>query len=283
MVFPLNLQVFCGNYNMTDFLQHTKESFDKIANAFDVQDRANPIIGWMRGIVHKIYLKNFKNGDALLELNAGTGIDAIYLAERGINIYATDISTGMQSYLIEKIKNSAELQDKIIIKPYSFYDVDKVDKDHFDGVISNFGGLNCINDFVKLRDDIAAKTKPGALFIAAVMNKICPWEMLYFILKFDFKKAFRRFKQEGIEGSIDDQFVKTFYFTPKEFGKNFKPYFKIKRVYSLGLFTPSPYMVGLYHKIKPLIKLWMLMDELVKGVFPFNRIGDHFIIIMKRK
>lgn len=263
-----------------DFLANTKESFDKISADFDEQDRTNPIIGWMRNIVHDVYMKHFKAGDSLLELNSGTGIDAVFLAGKGLSVYATDISTGMQSYLLEKIKNNPELRDKITARPYSFYEIDKVEKNNFDGVISNFGGLNCISDFSKLRDDLNDKLKPGGLFIAAVINKFCPWEILYFSLKLNLKKAFRRFNKEGIDGAVDDQYVKTFYFSPKEFGKKFEPYFKIKRIYTLGLYTPSPYMQGMYYKIRPLIKLWMKIDELVKGVFPFNRMGDHFIIVM---
>lgn len=268
---------------MADYLEYTKQSFDKIADAFDEQDKANPIIGWMRNIVHDIYLSYFKEGDSLLELNAGTGIDAVYLAGKGINVYATDISPKMQSYLINKIENSVELKKKITAKPYSFYEIDKVERNNFDGIISNFGGLNCINDFEKLRDDIAGKIKPGGYFISAVMNRVCPWEMLYFSLKLDFKKAFRRFRKEGIEGTIDDQSVKTFYFMPKEFGKKFEPYFVMRRIYSLGLNTPSPYMFGIYNRARLIVKIWMKMDEFLKGIFPFNRIGDHFIIIMERK
>ena len=272
-----------GNGILEEFLKHTQESFNKIADNFDEQDRSNPIIHWMRDIVHRIYLKYFKSGDSLLELNAGTGIDAIFLAERGINIYTTDLSPKMQSYLNEKLISRKDLQDKITVRPFSFHEIDKVDKYNFDGVISNFGGLNCINDFSKLRDDLSDKTKPGGLFIAAVINKICPWEILYFTLKLDFKKAFRRFNKEGIDGAIDDQFVKTFYFSPKEFAFRFYPDFKIKKVYALGLYTPSPYLQVLYNKIKPLIKLWMFIDNIVKGIFPFNRFGDHFIIVMERK
>jgi len=267
---------------MIDFLKHSKESFDKISADFDEQDGANPIIGWMRGIVHDVYLKHFKAGDSLLELNSGTGIDAVFLAGKGLSVYATDISTGMQSYLLEKIKNNPELQDKITAKPYSFAEIHKVEKNNFDGVISNFGGLNCINDFSKLRDDLNNKLKPGGLFIAAIINKFCPWEILYFSLKLNFKKAFRRFNKEGIDGAVDYQYVKTFYFSPKEFGKKFEPYFKVKRIYTLGLYTPSPYMQGMYNKIRPLIKLWMKIDELLKGIYPFNRMGDHFIIVMEK-
>jgi methylase of polypeptide subunit release factors len=54
--------------------------------------KTNPILVWMRGLVRDIYLRNFKRGDRLLELNAGTGADAVFLAGRGIEVFATDIS-----------------------------------------------------------------------------------------------------------------------------------------------------------------------------------------------
>jgi len=267
---------------MTDYLQHTRLSFNKIAPAFDRTDKSNPILLWMRGIVHKIYLQNIRQGESVLELNCGTGIDAIFLAEHGINVYATDISDEMIRLLKEKA--SQEIQDGIIVaKVCSFSEVGEIEKTGFDAAVSNFGGLNCINDFSQLSNDLYNKLKPGGKFIAVVMNKLCPWEILYFILKFDLKKAFRRLKKEGIDGAVDDQTVKTFYFFPKEFGKQFSDHFRIEKIYTHALYTPPPYLLGIYNRIKPIVKVWMKIDELVKGIYPFNRVGDHFIIIMSRK
>ncbi len=263
-----------------DFLIHTKSSFDKIAGEYDVKDNANEILQWMRNIVHKIYLNNFCPGDKILELNCGTGVDAVFLAQNGMNITATDISSNMVNIAQNRAKN-ARLEDRISVQTLSFSEISAIDKTGFDGVISNFGGLNCINDFEKLSSDLTAKLKPGRKFIAVVMNKFCPWEIFYYMLKLDFKNAFRRFNKNGTEAELNGSKVKTFYFFPKEFGNKFSKHFIIEKIYALAYYTPPPYMFGMYKRLKPLVKLFMKLDELVKGIYPLNRMGDHFIIVMK--
>ena len=267
---------------MTQYLEHTREAFNKIAPDFDESDKANPILLWMRSIVYEIYLQNIKPGSYVLELNAGTGIDAKYIASRGMKVFATDISDKMISILnvnAEQEINSGKIEAAVC--PFS--DIGSIPKSGFDAVVSNFGGLNCISNFTKLSVDLNDKLKPGGKFIAVVMNDFCPWEIFYYCLKFDFKNAFRRFKKEGIDAALDDQKVKTFYFSPKEFAGDFSEHFEIQKIYAHALYTPSPYLLGIYKRIKPIVKIWMKIDEIVKGIYPFNRFGDHFIIILRKK
>ena len=63
----------------------------------------------------------------------------------------------------------------------------------------------------------------------------------------------------------------------------FKNEFVIEKIYSHGLYTPPPYLSGVYNKLKPVVKVLMKIDEIIKGVYPLNRFGDHFIIIMRKK
>jgi len=272
---------------MEDYLIHTKEAFDKIAPAFDESDKSNPILLWMRSIIYKIYLQIINPGEKVLELNSGTGIDAIFLAQHGIKVYATDISGEMLRMLKTNVQHEIEsgrIKEGVIQSELSpFSDIGNIKETGFDAVISNFGGLNCINDFSKLSDDLNKKLKTGGKFIAVVMNNFCPWEIFYYLLKLDFKNAFRRFKKEGIDAALDDEKIKTFYFTPSQFGNSFSKYFEVEKIYAHGLFTPSPYLLGIYNRIKPIVKIWMKLDEIVKGIFPFNRIGDHFIIVLRKK
>jgi ubiquinone/menaquinone biosynthesis C-methylase UbiE len=266
---------------MENFLVNTKSSFDKIAKHYDERDNANEILQWMRGIVQNIYLKNFNKSSHILEINCGTGEDALFLAKQGINVLATDISSKMVE-IAQKKANNAHLDDKIKTVVYSFEKLNLIEESNLNGVVSNFGGLNCINDFEKLQQDLAKIIVPGGKFIAVVMNKFCPWEIFYYILKLDFKKAFRRFSKKGINAELNGEKVKTFYFFPKEFGYKFCNNFELEKIYSLAYFTPPPYLIGIYRRLKPIVKFFMKLDEFTKGIFPFNRIGDHFIIVMRR-
>jgi ubiquinone/menaquinone biosynthesis C-methylase UbiE len=263
------------------YLENTRKAFDSAAGTFDADDSSNGILLWMRACVHRLYLNSFSAGSRLLELNAGTGIDAVFLAEKGINVYATDISPNMINVLAEKVRMLG-LNKQIQYEVKSFDSINTITQSDFDGVISNFGGLNCIPDFSQLSIDIHTRLKPGGRIIAAVINKICPWEIFYYMLKLDFKTAFRRFKKQGIDANLNGEKIRTFYFTPGGFGKFFSHGFKIKKIYSHGLLTPPPYLVGFYNKLKPLIRLLMKTDELIKGIYPFNRLGDHFIIVLEK-
>lgn len=160
-----------GFVNTTD----TKSAFNAIAAGYDARDNRNPILQWMRRAVHRIYLKELPPKAHVLELNAGTGVDAVFLAERGYSVFATDISEEMIRVLMSNAK--AQISNGTVkAKAASFDEIGTIPDGGFDAVVSNFGGLNCINDFSKLSDDIAAKLNPEGLFIAVVMNKICPWK-----------------------------------------------------------------------------------------------------------
>ncbi len=267
---------------MQDTLQHTKEAFNIAALTFDYDESINEIVKWMRTVVHEIYLKNFKPGDKLLELNAGTGIDALFMAQHGIKVHATDISDNMINAIKEKIKQY-NLEGIVSVELCPFENIGQINDAGFDGAMSNFGGLNCIGNFEKLSDDLSNKIKSGGKFIAAVMNKTCPWEIFYYLLKLNFKEAFRRYRKEGIFAGLGGEEIWTYYFTPRGFAKYFRNHFTVKKIYTLGLYTPSPYLFGIYNRFPSIVKLFMKIDNLIKGIYPFNRIGDHFIIILERK
>lgn len=259
----------------------TKSAFNNIATGYDARDNQNPILQWMRGLVHKVYLNYIPGSSSILELNAGTGVDAVFLAEKGYKILATDISDKM----IEIIQSKGKSEKAKIIetKTLSFDEISNIEENNFDAVVSNFGGLNCINDFQKLSCDLVQKLKPKGLFIAVVMNKICLWEMFYYMITLKFSEAFRRFSKNGIMAELNGEKVLTYYFTPSEFAKAFSTNFNKLKVYSLGNNTPPPYLIGIYNKLKPLVRLWMKIDELTMGLPLLNLFGDHFIIVMKKK
>ena len=82
----------------------TKSAFNAIAHDYDAHDNRNPILQWMRSLVHEVYLKYIPKESRILELNAGTGVDAVFLAEQGYKVYATDISEEMIKVLMSNAK-----------------------------------------------------------------------------------------------------------------------------------------------------------------------------------
>src|ERR1044071_10224967 len=85
--------------------QQAAAAFNKQSAIFDQIYSSNAIIQYKRKRVRDHVEHYLKPNSKILELNAGTGEDAIYFAERGHEVHATDISSGMQQELIQKIKD----------------------------------------------------------------------------------------------------------------------------------------------------------------------------------
>ena len=74
-------------------------AFNKQAPVFDELYSSNTIIQYKRKRVRDHVLKYIPASGNILELNAGTGEDAVYFARAGHTVHATDISEGMQEPL----------------------------------------------------------------------------------------------------------------------------------------------------------------------------------------
>ncbi len=83
--------------------QNVSEAFSRQSVNFDEADYNNPILKWMRTRVRGHVLNLWKPGERVLELNAGTGLDSIFFAEKGFYIHATDNAPGMLHVLNKKI------------------------------------------------------------------------------------------------------------------------------------------------------------------------------------
>lgn len=262
-------------------IENSVGAFDKASLIYDESERNNPILRWMRRQVYEVCYRYFKEGDYLLELNCGTGTDALNLAIMNKNkIFATDASSSMIDKLNEKLQ-SYSLPVETGVFPFS--EIGKLTSSNsFDGVLSNFGGLNCIDDYSGLSKSLS-NIKKGGIFIAVVMNRICPWEILFYLLKWKRKEAFRRLNRKGIMADVYGEKIMTYYYSPKQFAGFFKNYFDTVKIYSLGLFTPSPYMSRLHSEYNNFTTLMMMLDQSIHKLYPFNRFGDHFILVMRRK
>ena len=86
--------------------QTAARAFSKQAPVFDHLYSADTIIQYKRKRVREHIEQWLAPQSQILELNAGTGEDTIYFAQKGYRIHATDISKGMQEMLVKKIEQN---------------------------------------------------------------------------------------------------------------------------------------------------------------------------------
>src|SRR5258708_30535370 len=80
------------------------DAFTGQAPIFDDLYSSDTIINYKRERVRNHVLKYLRTGSSILELNSGTGEDAIFFAGKGHRVHATDISPGMQEQLMLKVQ-----------------------------------------------------------------------------------------------------------------------------------------------------------------------------------
>jgi len=258
-------------------------AFNKQAKVFDEIYSGNTIIQYKRRRVREHVQRFLNPGSRILELNAGTGEDAIYFAEQGHWIHATDISAGMQSKLVEKV-NQEELQDKITHEICSFTNlVNLTQQGPYDLIFSNFGGLNCTSELEKVLRSFDPLLKDHGIVTLVILPKFCLWETAL-ALKGKFKTAFRRFfSGRGRKAHIEGEYFLCWYYNPSYIEQLLKNDFEVLSVEGLCAFVPPSYIENFAEKFPRAFKTLATLEERWKTKWPWKRMGDYYIISLRKK
>lgn len=260
--------------------------FDHIASSYDSSFTRTPIGQLQRKQVWN-YLEKIMiqlKGLDILELNCGTGEDAVLFSEKGFNIVATDVSEEMLKVTQEKVQQYS-MQHKISSQ---YLDLDSFDdslfEKKFDLVFSNFGGLNCINpeSLKKLLDKIPAILAPEGRFVAVIMPKFCLWESLYFFMKLQLKNAFRRWTKKSVDASLQGVMVKTWYFWPSQV-KAWATKFAVVTVRPVGIALPPSFLQKYFSRHRKSLAKLNTLERKLSSWSSFSGMADHFLIDLKLK
>ncbi len=260
-------------------IQDARRAFSAQAPHFDSYEKGNVILQWMRRQVYTHLEEFLIPGDSIFEINAGTGIDAVYFAGRGHTVFAIDVAEGMLRELEQKTR-SCHLEDKIHFERCSFTDIETLPERQFDHVFSNFGGLNCIADLRAVTEKLPRFLKPGSMVTFVMMPQICPWEIFH-IVTGNSKLAFRRFSKNGTPAHIEGYRIFTYYFSPRQVIRSFGPNFRRVKLRGLAAFSPPPYMADFADRHPVLYRILSGLDERLSTLPPSNRWADHFIVTMQ--
>jgi ubiquinone/menaquinone biosynthesis C-methylase UbiE len=257
------------------------EAFSRQSNIFDEYEKRNETLKWMRSVTHEHVMKHLKTKDKILELNSGTGIDAVFFSSMGIKIHCTDVAEGMINKLAEKV-NGLNLSSFISYQKLSFTELDRLNENSFDYIFSNFGGINCAPDLNSLFRQFNKILKAGGRLTFVIMPPICPWEIAL-AFRGKFKTAFRRFNKRGLSANVEGIRFPTYYYSITDVIKALGKNYQILDIQGLGSFTPPPYMENFPKRHVHLYKLLKSLDEKYSRIFPFNRFADHFILTAEYK
>ncbi len=256
--------------------------FNNVAEIYD-ETFTNTEIGKLQrkavwDYIDKILPENKKLN--ILELNCGTGEDAIYIAQKGHEITATDISEEMIKITKQKVDKSG-FKNRVKVLQCDMRELENCNfSEKYDFVFSNFGGLNCLNhaELQKLSDNLKNLLVLNGRLIAVIMPKFCLMESLYFLTKFDFKKVFRRNTNSSIPVNVGDNLVETFYYSPKNMIDVFQNNFKKVAIKPIGISVPPSYLEPLFLKRKKLLNVLGNFENHINEVPGLSYASDHYLI-----
>lgn len=262
---------------------HAANAFSKQSAVFDKIYGSDTIIQYKRDRVRGHVSQFIKPGSRMLELNAGTGEDAIFFATQGHSVHATDISTGMQQQLAQKVAASGLCQ-MVTQEICSYTGLHKLnEKGPYDYIFSNFAGLNCTNELDKVLHSFTSLLNHKGIVTLVILPKFCVWEFLL-LFKGKTKTALRRFcVKKGARSHIEGEYFRCWYYNPSYVIRHLEKDFTLIGLEGLCTLVPPSYIEGFAEKRPGLFRWLVNMENRCKRLYPFRVMGDYYIISFMKK
>jgi ubiquinone/menaquinone biosynthesis C-methylase UbiE len=266
--------------------------FDRMAAGYDAAWTNTPIGRAQRDLVWREVDPLFQAGERILDIGCGTGEDALHFTARGVTVYATDASPAMVQVACERgvyatVCNAEELGR-----------IGRI----FDGAISNFGALNCVEDLPAVARSLARLVRPGDGVAICMLGRFCAWETLYYAARLQFGKACRRWRgrvpfgghpPSDLRGrltsagcqparrmtSCPTDEITVHYPAASEIQAAFQKDFKLLRWTGIGLLVPPSYV-----KLPATVVRVLAACDRVLARLPLLRaMADHRLFLLVRK
>jgi len=233
--------------------------FDHLAERYDQLWTHTAIGRAQREQVWRAIDPLFGPGDRVIDIGCGTGDDAAHLAGRGVSVHAIDPSPAMIAVAQRRGTFCAEIAE--------LEDVSGI----FDGALSNFGALNCLENLEAVACQMARLVRPGGRAALCFIGRFCAWETLHYALRLDFRRAFRR-----LHGRAESSLGTVYYPAIPDIRVAFSPYFACERWTGIGMLVPPSYA-----RIPDrFIRILAVLD---RYLFVLRAFADHRLLILVRK
>lgn len=251
--------------------------WDNVADTYD-QVFPETLIGRLqRAAVWRELIRVFRPGQRILELNCGTGIDAVYLASKGVSVLACDVSPRM----IEVARNrsvSADASARIDFRVLPTEEIASLSRDAvFDGVFSNFSGLNCVSDHSAVARNLAELLRPGAHALFCVMGGFVPMEIVWFLLRGQRHRVTGKWRAIGRDSAVEIQVPSV-----RVIARTFEPQFRLERWRGISVMVPPSSLDSIAKKFPRTIKFLTGLDKWVGCVPGLRNLGDCALLEFRR-
>jgi ubiquinone/menaquinone biosynthesis C-methylase UbiE len=256
-------------------------AFDQLARRYDDLFTRSLIGRAQRNAVWRVIAQAFRSGDHILELNCGTGEDALFLAGKGVSVVACDASEQMIEYAQQRLRTEAP-NTSVKFAQLPIEQIAEIRTESaFDGVFSNFSGLNCVADLSQTAENLATLIPPGAPLIICLSTRFCISEIIWFLIHGRPHEAFRRCSGNAA-AKVGEFVVDVYYPTLRQLQKSFSPAFVMRSCVGIGITVPPSYVEPWIRKFPNLLHVMETIDKALSARPGFRVIGDHMLVSFER-
>lgn len=267
---------------MTTPMRPATLAFDAVAPTFDLRFGQWLSVAAQRRAVRTALLREFPAGGHILELGGGTGEDAMFLAERGFNVFLTDPSPTMVSLAKTKLAPfgaRAEVAAGEDMEDFALRHLSEGDP-LFDGAFSNFAPLNCVADLELVARGLARLLKPGTVAMLVVFGTLCPGEMVAEVLRGRPHLALRRLRHSETPARLANHNFHVVYHRRAALLRAFARWFVFEKRLGIGVTVPPSAAEPWISKHPHLLALMETMDRAISR--PMAVFGDHILYQFRR-
>jgi SAM-dependent methyltransferase len=260
--------------------------FDAVAETYDETFTMSRIGRAQRQVVTRELDRVFLPGQRILELNCGTGVDALHLASRGVEVLACDSAPRM----IAVARRKAARAWLNVPPEFRVLETEEIEAllegkgcGQFDGAFSNFAGLNCVGDLRAVASDLARLLRPGAKAVLCFFGPFCLWEIMWHLGQRKPAKAFRRLSAKPAIAQLPGAAsIEVHYTRVRKLIRTFAPNFRLLRWKGVGVVVPPSYLETPARRFPRALKLATKADVLLGHCPLIRAMADHVLLTFER-
>lgn len=255
-------------------------AFDAIALGFDARFGTWASVAAQRRAVRRQLLRAFPRDSQLLELGAGTGDDALFLAQHGRRVVATDGSPTMVALASEKARD-AGCDDRVSVEHVTLeglggFAASRAGMPQFDGVYSNFASLNCVDDLTPVGNALANLLAPGARALLVMFGPLPPLEMVVELARGRPRNALRRLASGPVPARVGGHVFSVRYPSPRRVAREMGDRFRHVATHGIGVFVPPSAAEPEITRFPRTLKVLEALDRAARR--PLALLADHVMI-----
>lgn len=258
-------------------------AFDAAAQTFDTHFGHWQSVAAQRRAVYRAVLSAFPERGHLLDVGGGTGEDAAWLLRNGFGVTLTDVSPAMVGLARAKLGLFGSKAEVVAAEDLGhFADLHfRAGGMAFDGAVSNFAPLNCVEDLVAVARGLARLIRPGGSALLVLFGTFSPGEILVETLRGRPRQAFRRLKRGPVEAQLGGQRFTVTYHCQRALCDAMFPWFEPVRRTGIGIFVPPSAAEPWITRHPRLLRTLEHMDQRVEHSLAM--LGDHILYHFRRR